>query len=138
MPRSHPDLEGQLAAALHARSNTDQRVLQALESLQGRLSAGAALADLCGDLQEILSRVSTADPELVRLQQQWATSNGEPRELLQTELARQQHLLESLLDCVRDIEALAQADRERLRPERDTAARARPKCAAYAAAGRYR
>jgi hypothetical protein len=138
MLRTHPDLESQLAAALHAKSEADERMLTALESLQARLSEGAALQDLCADLQGILSRVNAADPDLTQLQRQWAAAKTTAGEFLNFELARQQRLLQTLITCVHEIAAIAQADRDRLRPELDSTARARRMCAAYAAAGRHR
>jgi hypothetical protein len=135
---TRPDLESRLAAVLNAKSEADERILTALESLRLRLSEGAALADLCADLQDILSQVGLADPDLTQLQQQWAAANTTPGVSLTLELARQQSLLEALISCVHEIAAIAQADRERLRPELDAAARARQMRAAYSAAGRHR
>jgi hypothetical protein len=137
MPRPHLSLDNQLAAALHARSNADERVLRALESVQARLAEGTVLPDLCTELQKVLSRITGTDPGLSPLQQQWAALGTLPSQQLQSELERQQRLLELLLECVDEIAAVASAERDRLKPELDTAARARRMCAAYAAAGRH-
>jgi hypothetical protein len=138
MTRPHPDLESQLAAALHAKSDADELILNALMSLQARLSKGASLPEVCGDLQDVLARMDEVDRGLSLLQERWRSAHDTPGECLRSELARQQTLLESLLSCVHEIAAVAQADRDRLRPELDSAARARRMCAAYAAAGRLR
>lgn len=136
MPQQPTDLESRLAASLQARSVADARVLCDLEAMQARLADGVALPELCAELQDVLSRVSTADAGASRLQQQWIDAQQTPGPELRHELDRQQQLLESLLACVHDLAALASADRDRLRPELDAAARARRMCAAYAAAGR--
>src|SRR5688572_31121911 len=103
MTRPHPDLESQLAAALHTKSEADELILNALMSLQVRLSEGASLPEVCGDLQDVLARIGEPDRGLSQLQQQWRSAHITPGERLVSELARQQTLLESLLCCVHEI-----------------------------------
>lgn len=138
MPRPHPEVEQRLAAVMHSKSDADEQLLSELQNLQARLAGRAALPDVCADLQDVLNRVNASDPELSRLQRQWMGLGLTPGRELHGELTRQQQLLEALISCVDEIGGLATAERERLRPELDIAARARQMCAAYAAAGRHR
>ena len=137
MPNRPPDIEIALTAALQARGDAYVDAYASLQALQQRLHAGDTLHRVCPELQHVLSAIRTEDERLAPLQEQWRRLSASPGPELAAQIDRHQAQLERTLALVDRLAVVATADRSRLAPRLDEAARGRRMQAAYAVVEGY-